>query len=366
MRVAGPSPTPSPPLLGPPSGQRDLVPGQVLHALVVGSPTANTVLLRVGELELIARTELALSRGQALVLEVIRGGDTPELRLARAPSEQGLVAQALRTSLPRLQPVGETIERLAAAWRALQQAGALPAATAKEIDRLVQGLRGAAPDHAALRQAAADSGLFLEAQLARGQPNPADLKGLLLRLVARLPPKPVWVGREAAPQEGRPQRPLEDPLASLATLREEAEALLAGLRGRQLASLPQEGQPVTWHFELPLRGPSGRETTLWLRAEREGDGRVGESRWSVVLKLELEPLGVVHAKLSLHAGGVDASLWAERPDTAALLASRLPELEAGMRRAGLEPLRLWASAGRPAMPADRPAAAGQCLLDEQA
>jgi hypothetical protein len=338
----------------------------VLHALVVGGPTANTVLLRVGELELVARTELALTRGQALVLEVTKGGDTPELRLAREPSEHDLIIQALRTSLPRLQPFGEAIERLAAAWRSLRENGALPVATAKEVDRLIQGLRGAAPDPEALRQAASDSGLFLEARLALGLPGPADLKGLLLQLVARLPPKPHATGREPAAPGGAPQRQSDDAFALLTTLRDEAEALLAGLRGRQLASLPQEGQPMAWHFELPLRDPSGRETTLWLRTEREGDGHAAEPRWSVTLKLDLEPLGAVHAHLSMHGGRVAASLWAERPDTAALLESRLPELEAGMRRAGLDPLRLCAGVGRPAAPADRPATIGQSLLDEQA
>ena len=366
MRVAGPTPTPLPPLPGGAAGQRGLVPGQVLHALVVGGPTANTVLLRVGELELVARTELALTRGQALVLEVTKGGDTPELRLAREPSEHDLIIQALRTSLPRLQPFGEAIERLAAVWRSLRENGALPVATAKEVDRLFQGLRGAAPDPEALRQAASDSGLFLEARLAQGLPGPADLKGLLLQLVARLPPKPHATGREPATPGGAPQRQSDDAFALLAMLRDEAEALLAGLRGRQLASLPQEGQPMAWHFELPLRDPSGRETTLWLRTEREGDGHAAEPRWSVTLKLELEPLGAVHAHLSMHGGRVAASLWAERPDTAALLESRLPELEAGMQRAGLDPLRLCAGVGRPAAPADRPAAIGQSLLDEQA
>jgi hypothetical protein len=338
----------------------------VLHALVVGSPTANTVLLRVGELELVARTELALTRGQALVLEVIQGGDTPELRVVREPTERDLVARALRTSLPRLQPFGEAMERLVTTWHDARDTGVLPAATAREIDRLVQGLRGAPPDPGALRQAATDSGLFLEARLGQGLPSPADLKGLLLQLVARLPPKPDVTTRETAAQSDAPPWPIGDGISQLVALRDEAEAALAGLRGRQLASLPQEGQPLAWHFELPLRDPAGRETTLWLRAERDGDGRAAEPRWNVMLKLELEPLGTVHAHLSMQGGRVSVSLWAERPDTAALLESRLPELAAGMRRAGLDPLRLSADTGRPAAPADRLAVAGQSLLDEQA
>ena len=365
MRVAGPTPTP---ILSQPAttgGARALTPGQVLHALVVGSPTANAVLLRVGELELVARTELPLSRGQALVLEVTRGGDIPELRVVGEPSERDLVAQALRASLPRALPLGDVLDRLTATWRAVRDAGALPPAVSREVDRLVQGLRSAAPAPAALRQAAADSGLFLEARLAQGRFDPADMKGLLLRLLDRLPPKGAGA-RPAAPDEPRPDA-LRRGAELIGTLRDEAEAALATLRGRQLASLPDAGQPPAWHFELPLRDPSGRETTLWLRAERDADGRESAPRWSVTLRLDLEPLGPVHAQLSLHGERIAATLWAERPATATLLDRQLGLLVAGFERAGLAPLRVAAGAGRPPAPADRPGAVGQrTLLDEQA
>jgi hypothetical protein len=104
VRVAGPLPTLQ--LTSQPGNawQRALQPGQVLHAVVVSQATAGTALMRVGALELVARTELALTRDQSLLLEVVKGGDQPELRVLRSVPDEQLLARALRASLPRPAP----------------------------------------------------------------------------------------------------------------------------------------------------------------------------------------------------------------------------------------------------------------------
>lgn len=87
-------------LVIPPGPERDrlsqtLRPGQILQATVVNPHQAPLLKLRIATLELLARLPLAQLTEQKLTLEVIRGGERPELRLlpsgketAAAPAER--------------------------------------------------------------------------------------------------------------------------------------------------------------------------------------------------------------------------------------------------------------------------------------
>ena len=375
MRVAGPLPTLQ---LTAPAGnawQRALQPGQVLHAVVVSSATAGTALLRVGALELVARTELALARDQSLMLEVVKGGDTPELRLLRPGGEEALIARALRTSLPRQAPLADQLGRLADAGRQLELvADKLTARLGREIGTLLARPLATGTEPRALRQALAQSGLFFEARLAQGSFDAADLKGVLLRLLARLPGQaPAGRGATADAVPGReggspPAAPPDHGGALLEATRHLVEDALAGIRWQQISSLPDEGgRGLLWHVGLPLRAPDDTPTTLWLRAERDPAGRESDGqRWTLDLSLSIAPLGPLHAHLSLVDGRVSATIWAEREETASLVDHHLGLLGAGLERAGIAVAHLAARSGRPATGADQPAPPLQCLLDERA
>ena len=373
MRVAGPLPTLL--LTSQPGSawQRGLQPGQVLHAVVVSPAAAGTALMRVGALELIARTELTLTRDQSLLLEVVKAGDQPELRLLRAAADDEVVARALRASLPRPAPPGEQLGRILGAARQLL-GDAATAALGREIAGALRNRpvpTGTEP--AALRQALAQSGLFLEARLARGQFDAADLKATLLRVLARLRDPagaPAPGGQGDAPAGVRPAAgPGTEAGAGLVeTLRHLVEDSLAGIRWQQISSLPEEtGRGLLWHVGLPLRTPDDAPATLWVRAERESDGRdEGSGRWALDLTLTLASLGTLHARLGLVDDRISATIWAERPDTAALLRDHLDLLGAGLERAGLAVGHLAARSGRPATAADQPAPRLRGLLDERA
>ncbi len=117
----------------------------------------------------------------------------------------------------------------------------------------------------------------------------------------------------------------------------QVEAALARLQMNQLSSLPAEhgGTPM-WVIDLPVRREDRVDV---LRLQVEADDRRGHSQelrsWSVSLGLEPSNLGPVHVRLTLHGGQISATVWAERPDTAALFAIHLEELRAGMTQAGL-------------------------------
>ena len=372
MRVAGPLPTLQAINPTPGSTQRTLLPGQVLHAVVVSPATAGTALLRVGELELTARTELALTKDQALLLEVVKGGDTPELRVLRTGGEEGLIARALRTSLPRRAAVADQLGRIGDAWRRMATDKTVASGLAREVGALLNRPLATGTDPASLRQALAHSGLFFEGQLAQGRFDAADLKGVLLRLLARLPGQ---AGR-STDMRGAPPAGSDGPLgaaadpdgAHLETLRHLAENALAGIRWQQISSLPDDaGRGALWHVELPLRTPDDAATSLWLRTERDPDGRqAGGRHWTVDLSLAVPPLGTLHAHLSLLGDQLSATLWAECEDAARLFGDQLGLLGAGLERAGIRVAHLAARAGRPPVSADQPAPPLQGLLDERA
>jgi hypothetical protein len=373
VRVAGPLPTLQLSNQAGSTWQRTLQPGQVLQAMVLSSATAGTALLRVGALELIARTELALTRDQSLLLEVVKGGDQPELRVLRPVGEEELVARALRTSLPRQAPLADQLWRIVDAARQLL-GDKVTAPLGREIAAALLGRPVATgTEPAALRQALAQSGLLFEAHLAQGQFDAADLKATLLRVLARLQGQAHGHSAGAdpvpGPARGNGGQVTPEPGAGLVeTLRHLVEDALAGVRWQQISSLPDDGgRGFLWHVGLPLRAPDDGPTTLWLRAERDADGREGEGRrWTVDLSLSIAPLGPVHARLSLLDERVSATIWAESPETAGLIASHLDLLGAGLERAGIPVAHLAARPGRPPTAADQPAPPQHGLLDERA
>jgi hypothetical protein len=174
--------------------------GQVLAATVVTSPQAGRAELRIGTLPVTAQTgNLQLTPGQTLRLEVASLKQLPVLKLLGV-LQQSPVDQAVRDALPRQQP----LMPLLSALTRLGAGGPLP----PEVARFARELISRLPDPASvtqpagLRQALRDSGLFLEAKLARPAAltaapgtNPAaarggefagDLKANLLRLLRAL------------------------------------------------------------------------------------------------------------------------------------------------------------------------------------
>jgi hypothetical protein len=375
VRVAGPLPTLQLSNQAGGAWQRTLQPGQILHATVLSPATAGTALLRVGALELIARTELPLTRDQPLLLQVVKAGDQPELRVLQPARDEELVARALRTSLPRQGALADQLVRIVDAAKLLL-ADKATAALGRETAAALLGRPVAdGTEPAALRQALAQSGLLFEAHLAQGRFDAADLKATLLRVLARLQDQSGGrpVGRDAASDgtRGEPGQAAARPdpgTALVETLRRLVEDALAGVRWQQISSLPDDtGRGFLWHVGVPLRSPDDDPTTLWLRAERDGDGREDEGqRWTVDLSLSIAPLGPLHARLSLLDERIFTTIWAENPGTAALVASHLDLLGAGLERAGIPVGGLATRSGRPPTAADQPAPPLRGLLDERA
>ena len=195
-----------------------------------------------------------------------------------------------------------------------------------------------------IRQAVAQSGLFLEAHMREGEADQPDLKAALLTLQRLLAAAPsADAARVARPLATPPPvreaglTPQAAALATLSTrdeipvivqhLAREVDQAVARQTLHQLASLP-DGQAPSWLFELPVATPQG---TAVAQFEIDRDGRRsgaagGPEAWRVRFSIDIEPLGPVHVHLRLDGERAAVTVWAEREDGLERLRGLGPEL----------------------------------------
>lgn len=289
-----------------------------------------------------------------------------------SPGSQNQVSAEAKTLTQQAQTAavrqGSLAPLIADLMLALETPGLPPAvrnAAAKVLAQagpLAQGLSG--PD---IAKAFAQSGLFLEARLAnspRQSPVGRDLKAGLLILKRALagflatqtdtptartpgptPPPPYRDGATSAQPPATASLPPGSPPAAVAQrLASEAEGALARTELFQMASLPTtgsvvtgaEGQVTRWMFEIPFTSPQGA-TVAQFEISREEGGAGGERAavWRAGFSLDLEPLGPVHARVSLMDDQAGVNLWAEREAGVSRLQGLAPLLTQGLARARL-------------------------------
>lgn len=262
---------------------------------------------------------------------------------------------------------------------------ALPAPVQAAAAQVLGGLTPVdpPPDAAALRQAMSQSGLFLEAALAAGQPAASDLKAALLSLGQALEP---WSGPPAAAAPAAPPPPPPTAGAVLTAqaaaasglaadaapevvarrLGRQTAAALSRLTLLQAASTPagRRGAPDAdepgWLFEIPLATPQGAAVAqfeIGREPARPAAGETPQPTWRVRFCLDLAPMGAVHARIVLGGTGARVSLWAESGATAEALQARRQALVEAMDEADLT-AQVAVFHGAPAAP---PPAAGRLM-----
>ncbi len=410
---------------------QNLQPGQLVKATVVQQVSVNAVQLKIGAQELLAYTRLQLSAGQKLTMQVTKGGERPELNLLQARTGSELQSQILRQALPRQIPqarlfnalqmiattppellqkllpellrksgldqggTGRTPPPLQAGSMPLQKQPAEPSqstttsppttgrALPADLQKAIQAILAkvlpqtgniSAPQ---IRQALLNSGLFLEANLAFGNPAQAagDLKANLLNLSLLL--RVYLQSRQRLQQANNPSQPQDPkaatgnsraPLQLLGELLRQAEGGVARLQTHQLNSLPTEESSVqTWRFELPIQQPNRIDSFL-IRLEQEQEGRKGQTgtSWKITLNFNFSPLGPVEARLSLRGEEISAFFLVEQADSAALISQNLPQLSEAFARANLKVGQLRSQQGKIDPPSSTAPSATPFLLDEKA
>jgi hypothetical protein len=154
----------------------------------------------------------------------------------------------------------------------------------------------------------------------------------------------------------------------LKALAVQTDAAIDRSRLTQLASLPTQAeltasQPQTRiHIELPLL-IDGRPTILPFTVEEElsrrADAIAGEAkRWRIRFALDVEPLGPVHAALTLHGRAMAVAVWAEMHETSDLIRRHAGDLREALLADRFDEVEVDIRHGAPKAP---PASAGQFL-----
>ncbi|MBI3433736.1 MAG: flagellar hook-length control protein FliK [Proteobacteria bacterium] len=140
-----------------------------------------------------------------------------------------------------------------------------------------------------------------------------------------------------------------------------SDAALARLTLLQAASLDQgdvqaaraDSVGPRWNFEIPLATPQG-VAVAHFEIARDGRSAVAEgarSAWRVRFSLDVEPVGPVHASITLSNGRAGVTLWAERSRSAMLLRANAGLLTQALHAADLEPGEVSVREGVPPRPA---------------
>ena len=138
-----------------------------------------------------------------------------------------------------------------------------------------------------------------------------------------------------------------EPSAAARRLLSETDGALARQQLHQIASLPssQPGQRPTdtpgarWMFELPFATPQGSAVAQF-EISRDGGGGAGaegQAIWRARFSIDLEPMGPVHAQVTLTGARAAVTLWAERPATADKLRSAQASLTKELEGAEFTP-----------------------------
>jgi Flagellar hook-length control protein FliK len=297
------------------------------------SPTAGAIV------DALALRMLDAASPAPLSLPEPTAGPAPQPLARPSPLDSALQAAASRQG-----GLGSLLADLMVAMQAPDLPAPVAMAAAKVL--ALQQPAATAPGADDLKQALAQSGLMLEARLAAdGAPPDEDLKAALLILRQTLETAPAAARTDpAAPQPAPPYRggPVQAQPAMASSLPADAatdailqrllqgvEAALARQTLMQLASVPgAAGSPAAqtpqWLFEIPFMVPPGAAIAqLEIGRDEDEHGSAAsdeaEPTWRARFSLDLDPMGPVHARISLRGGRVRVTLWAERGATAAQL-----------------------------------------------
>jgi hypothetical protein len=336
---------------------QNLKPGQILQGTAMSGNINGRLSLQIGVARLIAQTQLSVRPGQALTLQVVKADNLPELRVLLPPTLESLKAAALKSLLPRQQPLPEVFKALTQVIQAPAQ-NRIPPAIKEQAAALLNRLPSTADPgfKPQLQKALLESGLLTEPKLLRGLTESGDMKLQLIRLferIAQLLPEKRLLQANLDPKlilphlKGGTESLPDNGIKLLIGLLKHLDGAIARIQSHQLSSLPPEDPTrQMWQFELPIR--NGEALDLFhIRIGRDDTGRSSEEEtvWSLTLHMDLSPLGPMRVQLKLQGENVSTLIWSQRPATNSLVQSHLKALQTAYQQRGLQVQRLEAFVG---------------------
>ncbi|MEJ2404568.1 MAG: flagellar hook-length control protein FliK [Candidatus Thiodiazotropha sp.] len=362
---------------------QNLQPGQLLRGTALSKTIDGAMQLRIGVTRLTAQTTLSVKPGQPLLLQVEKTGELPELRILTLPSQKVLTAMALKSTLPRQQPLPRLFQALNQTL-AKPDSTPLPTPVRQAVEQLIdQVVKLNDPQFKTLlARALPMSGNQTESLLLQGSVNPKDLKLNLMRLVGLvrsiINSSPPMTGEHqsatgtgtlspGAPQTlpqttslTVPHTPVPAPPHPPATASEpnptvkllldlfkHLDGAVARIQTNQLHSLATEdsGRPI-WQFELPIQQENGIDLFQFrITPDAHHGSKEQAPGWRLTLHMNLGSLGPMKVQLHLVGERVSTVIWSENPETSQRVVNHLDTLRRGLVAAGLEVSKLAAYQG---------------------
>lgn len=333
--------------------------GQVFAATVIRTlPDTGQAQISIGGKQVIAQSARQLTPGQNLRLQVVESGPQAKLKiLDSGGAPRPLREQTVLNHIAEQQSPTLLVKQLIGLSKSASGIDSLPQA----LRSLVQSLLNQTPDLsdlttvAGIRQAIAESGIFLEAKLALlsqldQQSLNRDFKANLLRLIASSdlenPPLNVAGRKDAALKSAM------DPELSAdwkQALGDSARAALGRIVLNQIASLPEnQGDKQVWKIEIPVLDAEKAESVkVTIERDQRTAAEVKGHQWSIVIELNPPELGRLESKITWVKDQVNVFFRSETEATRDLLRSNLHLLKHQLHQAGLETGQLAAGAGIP-------------------
>ena len=342
------------------TGQIGLKTGQIVTARIEAQLPDGSTRLAVGDARLDVRLPGRAATGDTLRFQVVR--TTPNLAITPlgntgqpastptsnpvAPSTPNVELQGMvRAALADQDSVAPLLTNVQSALSS--RSAALPEGLRHTLQQLL-GFRlpaSPAPSGEALRQATQRSGVFLEAKLARGAAPPpgGDMKAALLAAQAGL--RALLSGAAAGPETETATSLLSQTRAALSKLR---LAQAGSLKDTDTTRSPNGDKSPELLFELPFQA-GGKTIGVDIRIERDEENTAADAEpgWRIRFSLDAEPLGPVHAVVTLRGGTVGVALWAERDEGAEFLRDRAPVLTHALESTELGVTGLSVATGQP-------------------
>lgn len=372
---------------------------QLLKAFVTETNPQQTRLNIQGVLAQTATpAKLELQVGQQLTVQVISKNAVPDLKLISfdKPAQQ-IVAENLRTFLPKQQPLTPLLAEFKTISKQPQLQQLLPGDFVQQVKKFIANLPEPAQlkNPGEIKQVFQRSGIFLEQNLTQasqtGKTNivDTDLRSVLLRLAALLRTSLNQPSALSTPslesslaqsitstllkQTPQPQASVASRLADIANAEQlkleiikQIESSIARMHSLQLTTVKTDDtfNPL-WAVEIPVRHQDSLDLfDIRIQEEEQGkDNDTTKHRWTLSLAFELEGLGAIHVRVSFFEEKISATFWVKEPGAHKIFSEHLQVLQQRLKNAGLEIERLNINEGEPNLNSTR---SWQRILDEKA
>jgi hypothetical protein len=173
--------------------------------------------------------------------------------------------------------------------------------------------------------------------------------------ISAQPPAAATIGAATPPQEAaRMLMAATDAALSRQTL---LQAASLPVQPQGAAGARFDGDGPRWNFEVPFATPQGAQVVTnvaQFEISRDGkaDGAVDVLKpvWRARFSIDLDPIGPVHAQISLRGTRTAVTLWAESAEGAARLRAGAASLGDALRAADLDAADVVVRGGAPKMP----------------